>query len=140
MPRNERSTMALKLTLKPNERVILGDAVVKNGGKSPCHLIIENQVPILRRKDLLTEEEANTHCKRIYLAVQLMYVDEANLKTYHGMYWKLVRELVAAVPSALGYVDRISEKILGGQYYRALKLAGELIDYEKELLDHAKSA
>ncbi len=131
--------MALKLTLKPNERAILGDAVVTNGGKSPCHLRIENQVPILRRKDLLTEEEADTHCKRIYLVVQLMYIDEANLETYHKTYWKLVRELVAAVPSTLGLADRISENILGGHYYKALKLAGELIEYEKELLDHAKS-
>jgi len=67
--------MPLQLTLKPGERVILAGAVIQNG-PTVAHLQIENQVPLLRQKDILTEAEATTPCRRIYLVVQLMYIGE----------------------------------------------------------------
>lgn len=70
--------MALKIKLKPHERLIIGGAVVANGD-SKCDLIIENEVPVLRDKDILREKEANTPSKRVYFAIQLMYVDNKDL-------------------------------------------------------------
>ena len=49
--------MSLKLRLKPDEKVIIGRAVIRNGPKA-CDLLVENNVPILRQKDILTEAEA----------------------------------------------------------------------------------
>ena len=128
--------MALKISLKPHERLIIGGAVVTNGD-TKCDLIVENNVPILRQKDILREEEANTPCRRIYFLIQLMYVDEGNLVTHHGTYWKLVQEVAQAAPSTIGLIDQISEEILNIRYYQALKLARKLIEYEKELIKHA---
>ncbi len=45
--------MALKISLKPHEKMILGGAVITNGNSMGCHLVIENKVPILREKDIL---------------------------------------------------------------------------------------
>ena len=67
--------MALKVELKPGERVIIGDCVVTNADQR-TRLIIEGETPILREKDILTAETANTPAKRIYLAVQLMYLSK----------------------------------------------------------------
>jgi flagellar biosynthesis repressor protein FlbT len=128
--------MSLKISLKPKERIIMGGAVVRNAG-GRTDLIVENTVPILREKDILREKEANTPCKRIYFAIQLMYVDEKNLVEYHRIYWKLVREVVAAAPSTLRLINKISEEILGSRYYQALKLAQKLIEYEQEVLNNA---
>lgn len=126
--------MALKITLKPGERMILGGAVVTNGSSGNCDLIVENKVPILRQKDILSEEKADSPCRRIYLAVQLMYIDESNLSTYHKLYWDLVSEVVKAAPSTVGLIDAISEYILARKYYQALKLTKRLIDYEQEAI------
>jgi flagellar protein FlbT len=126
--------MALKITLKPGERMILGGAVVTNGSGGSCDLVVENKVPILRQKDILTEEKADSPCRRIYLAVQLMYIDEANLPAYHKAFWDLAAELVKAVPRTVGLIDSISEMILQRNYYQALKLTKRLIDYEQEVL------
>ncbi len=128
--------MALKISLKPNEKLIIGGAVVTNGD-TKCDLIVENNTPILRQKDILREEDANTPCRRIYFLVQLMYVDESNLVTHHGTYWKLVQDVVQAAPSTIPMIDQISEEILNARYYQALKLARKLIEYEKELVNHA---
>jgi flagellar protein FlbT len=126
--------MALKLTLKPGERMILGGAVVTNGSAGSCELIIENKVPILRQKDILTESKADSPCRRIYLAVQLMYIDEGNLETYHKTYWDLVRDVVNAAPSMVVLIDAISENVFQRKYYQALKLSKQLIDYEQEVI------
>ena len=131
--------MALKINLKPHERLIIGGAVVQNGG-SRCDLLVENNVPILRDKDILREQDADTPCKRIYFTVQLMYVDEKNLVVHHNSYWKLVREVVTAAPSTLGMIDQISENILSSRYYQALKLTQKLIEYEQEVMNNARKS
>jgi flagellar protein FlbT len=129
--------MALKITLKPNEKMIVGGAVVTNGSSKNNDLIIENSVPVLRQKDILCETDATTHCRQIYFVIQLMYIDSENLGNHQHTYWKLVRELIDAIPRLIGHIDEINENILIGNYYRALKLARQLINYEQEVLKHA---
>lgn len=129
--------MALKVTLKPGERVIIGGAVITNG-ESAAQLIIGNTVPVLRQKDIITREQADTPSKRIYLAIQLMYVDAANLSTHHNTYWFLVRDVLKAAPGTLPLVDRMNDFILAGRYYNALKVAKKLIEYEEEAIGHVR--
>lgn len=128
--------MALKIILKPEERIILGGAVIRNG-KSSAQLVVENRVPLLRQKDILAEEEADTPCKRIYFAVQLMYVDEGNLAEHHKLYWSLAKDVLKAAPGTLPLLDRLNELILAGRYYPGLKIAKQLIAYEEEAIRHA---
>jgi flagellar protein FlbT len=130
--------MALKITLKPHERMIIGGAVITNGS-TRSDFIVENTVPILRQKDILSEKDANSPCRLIYFVIQLMYVDEKNLKEYHNTYWRLVRDVLDAAPSTLGLIDQISEHILDARYYQALKTARKLIDHEQEVMKHVRS-
>ena len=125
--------MALKLALKPGEKVIIGGAVVRNGG-TKTEMFIENIVPILREKDIIGENEAHTSAQRLYFTIQLMYIDQDNLVNHHNAYWHYVKELTKAAPSTVNLIDQISEQIVGSNYYQALKLARQLIDYEKEIL------
>ena len=127
--------MALKISLKPNEKMILGGAVIANGNNAVCQLIIENKVPILREKDILSENETDTPCRQLYFLIQLMYIDDdGNLDIHQKNYWPMVNEIVKAAPSTVGLIDLINEEIVSGRYYQALKLARELIDYEKEVV------
>ncbi len=66
--------MPLKISLKAGERVIIGGAVITNG-KLKTELFVENKVPVLRQKDILSIKEADTPCRRIYFVIQLMYMD-----------------------------------------------------------------
>ncbi len=127
--------MPLKITLKPHERMIVGGAVITNG-KAKCDLLIENKVSILRQKDIMSEKDADSPCRKIYFTIQLMYIDEENLIEHQNTYWKLVQDIVKAAPSMLALIDQISEHILNNKYYQALKLARKLIDYEQEIIDH----
>ena len=125
--------MALKLALKPGERMIIGGAVVRNGN-AKAEFFIENNVPLLREKDIISEKDALTAAERIYFTIQIMYIDQDHLVSHHNTYWHYVKEIIQAAPSTTSLVDQISENIVGSRYYQALKLARKLIDYEKEIM------
>jgi flagellar biosynthesis repressor protein FlbT len=129
--------MALKITLKPQEKLIIGGAVLQNG-KNRSEFLVENNVAVLRQKDIMREDQATTYCSKIYFVIQLMYIDGANLVQYHNTYWTLVKDLVKAVPSALNHIGAISEHLLKNEYYQALKSAKKLMKYEQEVLDRVR--
>jgi flagellar biosynthesis repressor protein FlbT len=129
--------VALKISLKPDEKIIIGGAVVTNGN-AKSNLFIENRVTILREKDIMKEAKADSPCRKIYFVIQLMYIDEGNVVEYHKTYWELVRDVVAAAPSTLDLIDPISNHILNGEYYKALKLTRKLMDYEEEVVRNAR--
>ena len=109
-----------------------------NGSNRKCDLVVSNDAPVLREKDILTEKDATTPCSRIYFAIQLMYIDNENRKIHADNYWQLVGELIEAVPILTGLIDRISENIVNSRYYQALKLASDLIEYEEEVVRHVR--
>jgi flagellar protein FlbT len=129
--------MSLKITLKPHEKMIIGGAAIMNAG-STANLIIENNVPILRRKDIMKEEQASSPARRIYFIIQLMYLDRENLASYQGRYWDLVRDFVRAAPSSLSLINEINGHIIGGRYYSALKVARKVIKHEDCILSRGK--
>jgi flagellar protein FlbT len=127
--------MALKVEMKPGERMIIGDCVITNSDQR-TRLLIDGDTPILREKDILTAESANTPAKRIYLAVQLMYLSRDPC-AHHETYFALMRDILEAAPSTWRYIESINNHILTGELYKALKDAKKLISYEGELLEHA---
>ena len=128
--------MALKVELKPHERIIIGDCVVTNSDQR-TRLLIDGTVPILREKAIMTPDRADTPAKRVYLAVQLMYTSK-DPRMHHEVYFALVRDILKAAPSVWPYIESINNHILTGEVYKALKYANKLIIYEQEILDNAK--
>lgn len=129
--------MALKVELKPGERIIIGESVITNDNQR-TRLFIEGSAPILREKDILTPKTADSPAKRIYLAVQLMYLSK-EVNKFRENYFTLVKDIIEAAPSAIPYVARISNHILNNSLYKALKEARGLIEYEQKLIRHVQS-
>lgn len=126
--------MPLKVELKPGERIMIGDCMLTNS-EQRTRFVVEGTAPILREKDILTAETANTPARRIYLAVQLMYIED-DISTAKDEYFALVNDFIEAVPSSITIVNQINNEILTEQLYKALKAAQKLIDYEQDLLSH----
>ena len=130
--------MALKVELKPGERILIGNCVITNSGQRARFLIDGKKTPILREKDILTSKQADTPAKRIYLAILLMYTS-GETREHHANYFSLVQDLVRAAPSTLFHIEIINNHILTGNMYKALKQTKELIAYERELLGNESS-
>ncbi|MBN08294.1 MAG: flagellar biosynthesis repressor FlbT [Rhodospirillaceae bacterium] len=127
--------MPLKLTLKPEEKILIGTAVITNAGQK-CEIMIQNTVPVLREKDIITEEKADTLVKKLYHVILNMYVEPKHEQEYHEIYFKLVKELFNACPDKviLAMIMEVSQKILEGNHYQALKKCKKLLNFEAELL------
>jgi len=131
--------MPLKITLKPHEKVIIGSAVLSNGsGKS--ELVIHNRVPVVRQKDILTEEEADTPAKQIYYRILRMYLNPSDEVSFHDFYGPLVRHIaqMSVDERGLELSTEMSKWIIAGDHYKALKVCKKLIEYEAELIDNGQ--
>jgi len=124
--------MTLRIELRPRERILIGDCVITNSDQR-TRFVIEGHVPILREKDIMTAQGADTPAKRIYLCVQLMYTSREP-RAHYEIYFALLTEFVRAAPSAWPLIESINNQILTGNLYNALKDARKLITYEQDLL------
>jgi len=127
--------MALVIDLKPGEKILIGNAVITNDSQR-TRLHIAGDSPIIREKDVLQEEDADTPCKRIYFLIQCMYLSDKP-EDYHAKYFDMIGEIQAASPTSSIFFMQINDEIINGTYYKALKLGKELIEHERELLGYA---
>jgi flagellar protein FlbT len=128
----ERAAMALRVELKPFERIIIGQSLITNS-ETRTTFLINGEAPILRERDILTAESANTPVKRLYLCVQMMYL-ENDIPKYQDLYMGFVKDLLEAVPSFRTPIETASKLILSGSLYNSLKEIRKLIKREGELL------
>jgi len=129
--------MALKLTLKPKERFVINGAVVVNGERR-SHLLIQNNVSILREKDVMQESEANTPVRRIYFAVQMLYLDDSNSSAYYQLFERRLEEFLGAIKDreARAQCANILSDVENGNYYRALSTCKKLFPFEEARLNY----
>lgn len=123
--------MPLKIELKPHESIIIGEALITNDNER-TRFYIEGNVPILREKFILREKDANTPNKRVYFIVQQMYLARG-VTELQTMYIDFVRDLQKAAPSLIPYTAAVTDDILKGDYYSAIKSASRLVAKETEL-------
>ena len=129
----ERETIVpLRVELKPFERIVIGDVVLINSGTRTSFLI-DGDARLLREKDTITAENANTPAKRLYLCVQTMYLKN-DVARYRISYQDLLRELRNTDPGARVTIDAADGHVSGGALYKALKEIRKLIKREEELL------
>ena len=127
--------MALKLSLKPGEKFVINGAVIANGDRRTS-LIIHNKAAILRERDIMQEEEANTPARRVYFPIMLMYLDEDGYDQYYDQFVARISELMDAIqtPAILELCVQISKDVMARHYYRAVMNCKKVIAFEQELL------
>ena len=99
--------MALKVELKPGERILIGDCVVTNSDQR-TRLLIDGAAPILREKDIMTAD-ARRHAGQAHLSGGPADVHLARTRAqHHELYFSLVRDIVQAAPSAWAHHRKLS--------------------------------
>lgn len=124
--------MALKLSLKPDERLVINGAVIANVDRRTT-LIVHNKASILREKDILQEENVNSPAKRIYFPIMLMYMDQGSTDQFYEEFVKRMTEFMSAIksPDAINDCVQISRDVMDKNYYKALMSCKKLIKFEQ---------
>jgi flagellar protein FlbT len=133
--------MPLKLSLKPGEKFVLNGAVMTNGDKR-ASLVIQNKASLLREKDIMQSEDANTPARRIYFPIMMMYLEPENTEVLYTEFALRMTEFMGAIRdrAALMACVEISRAVMGGSYYKALVACRKLFDFERERLSYEPSS
>ena len=126
--------MPLTINLKPGEKLIVNGVVLQNAHHA-AKLVVHNEAALLREKDIITEEAANTPARRIYFSVQCLYLFPLKAEIYLPMLHRFLREFAEAAPSTIQLVNKIEQEVSARQLYQALKSAKQLIAREQEILN-----
>jgi len=133
--------MPLKLSLKPGEKFVLNGAVMTNGDKRTS-LVLQNRACILREKDIMQPDAADTPAKRIYFPIMMMYLEPGENEEHYNDFALRMTEFMGAIrdKQALAACIEISRDVMSGAYYRALMLCKKLFDFERERLSYEPSS
>jgi flagellar protein FlbT len=127
--------MPLKLSLKPGERFVVNGAVLQNGDRRAV-LLLQNKASILREKDIIQPEEANSPAKRIYFPIMMMYLDPGEANKFYDEFVLRLNEFMGAVRSTdiLKECVSLSREVMAADYYKALTRCRKLLTFEQGLL------
>lgn len=111
-------------------------------GERRVSLVIENKASILRDRDIMQAEDANTPAKRIYFPIMMLYLDAEHNDVHYDHFVKRMSEFMEAVTDheVLTTCVAISRDVLQNQYYKALIKCRQLFDFEQVRLNYVPSS
>lgn len=124
----------LRINLRDGEKVVINGAVLRSVGRTD--ILIENEAAILRGRDVISPEEADTPAKRLYFACMMAYIDPDRLIQHQSRVLALFEELLHALeaPEAKASCIAFANKIARCSFYHALADCRDLIAYEAQAL------
>ena len=130
----------LVLKLSPKERVLINGAVVENGDRRSRLSIVTPDANILRLRDAIHPEEANTPVRRVCYAAQLVLSGDAAPEDARLQLLRHIEDLslVLTDPDSRAYLTEATQAVLTGQFYQCLKSLRALLPREERLLAHRR--
>ena len=127
----------LVLKLGPKERVLINGAVIENGDRRSRLSIVTPNANILRLRDAIHPEEANTPVRRVCYAAQLVLSGDATPDDARLPLLRRIEELsqVLTDPDSRAQLAAATQAVIEGQFYQCLKALRSLLPREDRLLN-----
>lgn len=129
--------MALRITLRPLERIIINGALIRNGNRAG-ELLIETQCKFLRESEIIREEEVDTPCKQLWMTMQVLHLAEDPAEP-QILLFKQATELLKTMPSAAPFIAAMSKALDENYTYKALKEVRQLVFHERDLTEEKRN-
>jgi len=132
----------LVLKLAPRERVLINGAVIENGERRSRLSIVSPNANILRLRDAIRPDQANTPVRRVCYIAQLILSGDAP----EDMGGRQLRQGITQLMQALndeGSLSLLRNALLNveeGDFYRAMKTLRSLLPREERLLELARKS
>ncbi len=131
----------LVLKLGPRERVLINGAVVENGDRRSRLAIVTPDARILRLRDAIHPEQANTPVRSLCYATQLVLSGDRSPQDMLQNLLRRIEELsqVLRDPDSRAHLTQATQALLANDHYRCLKSLRALLPREDRLLAHRAS-
>lgn len=119
----------LRLSLRSGEALVINGALIRARGR--CELTIENHAALLRGREIMALDEANSPARRLYYATMMAYLGEESDRHREQIVDEL-RTVMDTMPDETGKATcvRYARLIAERDDYRALSVCRQLIDAE----------
>jgi len=126
----------LVLKLAPKERILINGAVIENGDRRSRLSIVTPDANILRLKDAIHPEEANTPVRRVCYATQLILSGDSDPESSRMMLLRKIEELsqVFTDCDSRAALSEATEAVVTEHYYKCLKSLRSLLPREERLM------
>lgn len=126
----------LVLKLAPKERVVINGAVIENGDRRTRLSVLTPGANILRLRDAIHPEEANTPVRRVCYIAQLVVSgdaepDEAQIQLLRGI--EQLSQVFRDTDSRTA-LERATDAVREGQFYQGLRALRSLLPREERLM------
>jgi flagellar biosynthesis repressor protein FlbT len=126
----------LILKLAPHERVLINGAVIENGDKRSRFSIITPGAHILRLRDAIHPEDANTPVRRVCYIAQLVLSGDAEPDDARPQLLRGIEQLsqVFTDHDSRTLLNRATEAVLAEEHYQAMRALRALLPREERLM------
>lgn len=130
----------LVLKLGPHERVLINGAVIENGEKRSRLAVVTPNANILRLRDAIHPEEANTPVRRVCYIAQLILSGDAEAGETRMQLLRGIEQLsqVLTDHDSRAQLALASRAVLEDQHYQVLKALRALLPREERLFAAAR--
>lgn len=127
----------LVLKLGPRERILINGAVIENGDRRSRLNIVTPNAHILRLKDAIHPDEANTPVRRVCYITQLVLSGDVAPEDGQKQIITGITQLSQAFtdPESLEQLRLAEAAASNSQFYQALKFLRSLLPAEARLLN-----
>lgn len=125
----------LVLKLGPHERVLINGAVIENGERRSRLAIMTPNANILRLRDAIHPEEANTPVRRVCYIAQLVLTGDADAGDMRMQLLRGIEQLsqVLTDHDSRAQLAVASRAVMEDQHYQVLKALRNLLPREERL-------
>lgn len=132
----------LVLKLGPRERVLVNGAVIENGDRRSRLAILTPNANILRLRDAVSPDQANTPVRRVCYIAQLALSGDADVAEAQSQLTRGIDQLAQVLrdDASQESLDAARVAATSGDFYRTLKRLRSLLPLEERLLALARAA
>lgn len=130
----------LVLKLRPSERIMINGAVIENGDRRTRLNVLTPNANVLRLRDAIHPDEANTPVKRVCYIAQLLLAGEAEPHAARKQLMQGIEQLgqVFSGAESRTHLTEAKAQLQQGNDYQALKFLRFLLPVEAELMEAAQ--
>lgn len=126
----------LVLKLGPRERVMINGAVMENGDRRTRLNIVTPDAKVLRLRDAIHPDAANTPVRRVCYIAQLVLAGEADPEEARRQLLRGIEQLAQVLrdPDSARHLAEATDAVVDGRFYQAMKALRALMPREARLL------
>lgn len=120
--------MPLKIRVKPEGKIFVGGAVMKNVSPRPIELLILSDSPVLREDYMMNiDRREESDASNVYFLLQVIYLFKGKGQPLDELVVATIRSFAALYPNLNDCTDQIIAHLEAGEPFKALRLGHKLL-------------